>query len=117
MAKFYGSVGFADTVETAPDVWESKIVERNYSGDVFRNTRRWQTGPQQLNDNLTASVQISIIADPYAIAHYGCIKYVTLHGTRWKVTSVDPNQRPRLVMEIGELYNGDGPEESEDDDG
>lgn len=112
MAKFYGAVGFAVSVETAPDVSVDKIVERNYSGDVFRNTRRWQSGSQQLSDNLTASVQISIIADPYAIAHYGCIKYIALHGTRWKVTSVDPIQRPRIVLEVGELYNGEGPEES-----
>lgn len=115
MAKFYGSVGFAETVETAPDVWMPQIVEHQYAGDILRNTKRWQAA-QQVNDNLVNSVQISIIADPYAISHYGFVKYVVLHGTRWKVTSVEP-QHPRLILELGEVYNGDGPEEEEEDDG
>mgnify|MGYP001450408843 FL=1 len=40
MAKFYGVIGYAETTETAPGVWAEVITERNYSGDVIRNTRR-----------------------------------------------------------------------------
>ena len=40
MAKFYGAIGFAETVETDPGIWEEKIVERSYSGDVIRNIRK-----------------------------------------------------------------------------
>jgi hypothetical protein len=44
MAKFYGSIGYSETTETKPGVWEEGITERKYSGDVIRNTRRLQAG-------------------------------------------------------------------------
>ena len=43
MAKFHGAIGFAETVETDPGIWEEKIVEHSYSGDVVRNIRNLQT--------------------------------------------------------------------------
>ena len=30
MAKFYGPIGYAVTVETRPGVWEEQITERSY---------------------------------------------------------------------------------------
>lgn len=36
MAKFYGPVGYAETVETAPGVYVEKITERMYFGDLTR---------------------------------------------------------------------------------
>lgn len=34
MAKFYGSVGYAETIQTAPGVHEEQIVEYPYYGDL-----------------------------------------------------------------------------------
>ena len=51
MAKFCGAIGFVDTVETAPGVYEEKVTERKYYGDLVRNIRRLQAG-DQLNDNI-----------------------------------------------------------------
>ena len=65
MAKFYGSVGYADTVETAPGVYEEKIVEYPYYGDLTRNTRQLQSG-ETLNDDINIANEISIVADPFA---------------------------------------------------
>lgn len=104
MAKFYGSIGFSETVETAPDVWEEQIVERKYSGDVIRNYTRWQNA-QQVNDNLSLNNKISIIADAYAISNLGHIRYAVWHGCKWKVTGAEV-QHPRLVLDIGEVFNG-----------
>lgn len=39
MAKFYGSVGYAETIQTAPGVHEEQIVEYPYYGDLTRNAR------------------------------------------------------------------------------
>ena len=39
MAKFYGQVGYAESVETTPGVWEEQIVERDYCGDLIKNNR------------------------------------------------------------------------------
>ena len=40
MAKWYGKIGYAEQVETAPGVWEEKTNERQYYGDVVRNVRK-----------------------------------------------------------------------------
>lgn len=104
MAKFYGPVGYAETVETRPGVWEEKITERMYYGDLVRNSRRLQSS-EYLNDDLTISNEISILADPYANQNFHAIKYVEFMGARWKVTNVEV-QRPRLKLTIGGVYNG-----------
>lgn len=68
MAKWFGAIGFAETLETAPGVWVEQITERHYYGDVNRNVRRLQ-GANQVNDDIDISNTISIVADPYANNH------------------------------------------------
>lgn len=103
MSKFYGAVGYAETVETSPGVWEEQITERNYYGDVIRNTRRLQ-GADKVNDDVNISNEISIVADPYANDHFYTIRYVVFQGAKWKVSNVDV-QYPRLILSLGGLYN------------
>ena len=101
--KYYGAVGYAEMTETAPDVYEETITERNYYGDVTRNTRRWQSG-ENLNDNLELDNVISIVADPFAMDHFSMIRYVVWNGVKWKVKNVDGSQYPRLVLTVGGVY-------------
>lgn len=103
MAKFYGNVGFAETVETSPSVWTERIVDRPYFGDVIRRTRRLESSGD-VNGNVNITNQISIIADPYANQNLFAIRYVEFMGTKWKVSDVDI-QYPRLVLTIGGVYN------------
>lgn len=104
MAKWFGKIGFAEQAETAPGVWTNEIVEREYYGDVIRNTRRLQsTG--QVNDDISISNEISIVADPYAMNNFHSMKWVEWMGTRWKAASVDV-QYPRLTISLGEVWNG-----------
>ena len=104
MAKFYGAIGYADQVDTGHGVWGEQITERNYYGDVVKNTKRFEKG-EHLNDDLNVSNTISIIADAYAEQHFFAIRYVSWMGAKWKVTNVDV-QRPRLVLSLGGVYNG-----------
>lgn len=103
MAKWFGTIGFADTVETTPGVWEEQIIKREYYGDLNRNTRRLQTA-QQVNDDITISNEVSIIADPYANEHFHSIRYAEFMGSAWKVTNVEV-QFPRLVLTLGGVWN------------
>ena len=59
MAKFYGSVGYAETVKTAPGVHEERIVEYPYYGDLTRNARQLQSS-ETLNDDINVANEISI---------------------------------------------------------
>ena len=104
MGKFYGSIGYAETVETSPGGWVERITERKYYGDVNRDSRRLQSA-NQLNDNINVSSEISIVADPYAYNHFHSMRYVEFMGAKWKVSTVEPKP-PRLILTLGGLYNG-----------
>lgn len=107
MAKFYGAIGYVYDVEsdTTPDVVVEKPVERFYKGDLLKNYRSL-TASGELNDNVTISNQISIVADPYALNHIFAMRYVKWMGTAWKVANVDV-QTPRLILTLGGVYNGE----------
>ena len=104
MARYCGKVGFAIDTEVRPGVWKNKIVERTYYGDSFRMSRRLQDSGN-LNDNVTISNEISIVADPFANENFLSIRYAEFMGVKWKVTNIEI-QRPRLLMTLGGVYNG-----------
>jgi len=104
MAKFHGRVGYGHQSETSPGVWEDAIVEKVYSGDVIRNTRSFREG-ENLNNNLSVGNSISIVADAYANEHFFAMRYVEWAGALWTVSDVEV-QRPRLILRLGEVYNG-----------
>lgn len=104
MARFFGRVGYGDSVETAPGVWVDDIVEREYYGDVVRTQRNLREG-ENLNFDLNVQNSISIVADAYANDHFFAIRYVEWAGVLWTVTSVEV-QSPRLLLRLGEVYNG-----------
>ena len=106
MAKFYGIIGYGETVEDPPGsgVWIDHITERKSYGDLIRNTR--QTPEREyLNNDLTVSNSISIVADAYARQHFHAIRYVSWSGALWVVTNVEV-QSPRLLLTLGGVYNG-----------
>ena len=105
MAKFYGAIGYAELVETAPGVWTEQITERNASGDVERNSGNWSTPSDSTNDNLNINNQISIIADPFAYQNFHQMKYLVFMGAKWKIKSVEVKY-PRLILSVGGVYNG-----------
>jgi hypothetical protein len=105
MAKFYGVIGFAETVETSPSVWKERITTRHYYGDIVRNTRRLESSGGT-NDNINVANQLSIVADPYANQNFHAMRYVKFMGTAWKITNVEV-QYPRLLLTIGGEYNGE----------
>ena len=103
MAKRSGKIGFVITSETKPGVWKEVATDRKYYGDLVRNTRKLQSSGN-VNDNVTISNEISIVADPFANENFHAIRYAEFMGTKWKVTSVDV-QYPRLILSLGEVYN------------
>lgn len=104
MAKYYGKIGYAETTEVNPGVWEEVIIEKSYYGDLIRNIRRLQSS-DKINDDINISNELSVIADPYAMNNFHSMRYVEFMGTKWKVSSVEV-QYPRLILTLGGLYNG-----------
>jgi len=104
MSKFYGKIGYAKQIESAPGVWVDSIIEKSYRGDILLDQRRWNND-DKVNDDLNIDNKISIVADPYMYENFDSIKYVTLFGTKWKVKTITIN-RPRVVIYLGGVYNG-----------
>jgi hypothetical protein len=107
LAKFFGEIGFATQIETSPGIWEDQIVEKQYYGDVFRESRRFSTTDQVL-DKINLSNQISILADGYVVDNIQNLRYVRWLGGLWKISYVEL-KFPRLVLEMTGVYNGPTP--------
>ena len=103
MARWAGKVGFETSVETEPGIWEEKINERKYYGDLNRNARRLESS-NVINDNINISNEISFVADPYVKENFHAIRYVEFMGTKWKVSNIEV-QFPRFVLSLGGIYN------------
>ncbi len=105
MAKFMGAVGYNQgTVEQKPGVYVESIVEKQYYGDILRNSRQLRDG-ESVNNDLTVGNSISIVADAYANEHFHAIRFVDWAGALWEVTDVTV-QAPRLLLRLGGVYNG-----------
>lgn len=104
MAKWFGKIGYGKTVETKPGVWTEQITERQYYGDLIRNSRRLQTVADKVNDDINISNQLSIVSDPYANENFHSMRYAEFMGAKWKITDVEV-QYPRLILTLGGVWN------------
>lgn len=104
MAKFHGVVGYVQTLETAPGVWDEATTERTCKGDIIRNVQKLEFA-EQLNPNLNINNRFSIVADDYALSNLSHIRYITWQGTSWSVSTVEI-KHPRLILSVRGVYNG-----------
>ena len=117
MAKFSGKIGFGESVETKPGVWQDVIIEKSYYGDVLRNTRQLRD-TENLNQDITIGNSFSIVGDPYVTDHIFAMRYVEWQGTRWVIQNVDVNpDNKRLILRPGGVYNGPGPSPTDEEGG
>ena len=99
MAKFYGTIGYVNTVETEPGMWEEQKIERQYSGELVKNTRRLESSGG-VNDNVNISNEVSIVADPYAYENFHAMRYIKFMGAKCKNSSAE-KRYPRLTSTTG----------------
>jgi hypothetical protein len=107
MTKFFGPIGFGETIETKPGVYEDVITERNYVGDVQRSSRQ-EHAADKVNSDISVNNVISILSDQYANEHLFAIRYILWSGALWTVTDAEL-QSPRLLLRLGGVYNGPRP--------
>ena len=106
MAKFYGEIGYGNTVEhpISSGIYVDTITEIKYFGDVIKNIVRNNKG-EKINNDISVNNSISIVADQQAIQHFFKIKYVRWAGVLWTITDVEV-RNPRLILTLGSVYNG-----------
>ena len=103
MAKWYGNIGFSETVEVEPGIHDQRYTDRKYYGELVRNTSKFQTSGG-VNDNVNVYTELSIVSDPYANANFLRMRYVEMYGAKWKINNVEVKY-PRLILSIGGVYN------------
>ena len=104
MAKFCGKIGYVKTIESEPGVWIEESTEREYYGDILRNTRNLNSS-NEINDSFNITNSISIVADPYARENFQFMRYVVFMGIKWKINTATIDY-PRITLSIGGVYNG-----------
>lgn len=100
--KYSGCIGYYSS-STENGIVTHSISERRYCGDIVRNYTKWNEN-EKINDDLNISNQISIVADPYAIANIGNMKYITWLGSKWKIEGIEIRY-PRLIINVGGVYS------------
>lgn len=104
MAKFSGLVGFGISEEIRPGIWEDRIYERRYNGDVIRDQPRFEAG-QDIHKDVVLMNSISLVANAYLRDHVFAVRYIRWQGVRWEISNVTI-ARPRLIFRLGGVYNG-----------
>jgi hypothetical protein len=110
MARFYGNIGFAINEEVRPGIYKEIYEEFPYKGDVLRNTRRWEA-TEHLNDDISISNDISIIADTFAKEHFGVMRYVHWMKQYFEIVSATiDTERHRITLSLGGIFNVPDPD-------
>lgn len=112
MAKFYDCIGFQQQKEVRPGIFQPVIVERKYMGDILRDSRRFNSVADKVNDDIVMSNEFSILADPFALNNFSTAVYVMYMKQRFKISSIEVLY-PRLKISVGGVYNGPTPEDAE----
>lgn len=113
--KFFGKIGFTTQRKSQPGIWTSSAEEREAYGDVLSNVRRWENDGQ-VNDDISTTNRISILANRFFYEHLGAMRYVKWNGTAWKISSAEV-VRPRIILTLGGVYNGELEKEGSDTNG
>lgn len=100
-------IGYGSPTEVRPGIFEDTIVERDALAEVVQRTEALD-----INDSIIptyrTTTSVSVISDGPTKPMYNDIRYVKYQGFKWAITSV-VHQPPRVVLYIGEKYNGPPP--------
>lgn len=103
--RYHGYIAFAIQQETKPGVTKNVVEKKEYSGELSKLRRATTGSSESINDNISISATISIVADAFLNSNLTSILYVEYMGAKWKVSNIDVDP-PRLVLTLGGLYNG-----------
>lgn len=105
--KWSGVIGYSKASEVRPGVYDYDITERKHVGDLVRNTRRTEDA-DRIVDERRLNNSVSLVADAFLMQNFADMVYITMFGTKWRVTTVEVVP-PRLILQIGGVYNGPQP--------
>lgn len=101
---YSGYIGFATTIEQAQSVYTEAIVEKKVRGNVVRNTRKLQN-TSNTNSDVDIYNEFEITGNSFLRENIASMRYITWRGVKWKITSADASTYPKIVLQVGGVYN------------
>lgn len=108
--KWFGQIAFTVQSENEAGITTETLVIRDYYGDLLKVYKNDENN--QVNLNFNVRNRISVLADPFAMNTFHSIAYITFMGAKWRVSGVEV-QFPRLLIDLGDVYNEEIEEEGE----
>lgn len=105
--RWSGKLGFTELTEVSPGRIEDVITEHPAMGDVDNRTGTVRVGDEVL-PQIGTTTAVSVLFGSGERLDFSKLRYVTHRGTRWVPSSI-VEEPPRVLIFIGEEYNGPGP--------
>lgn len=101
--RYSGVVGFIEKeIETEPGVFTTGYREHHVTGTLLSSSQNNRNN-SSINNELSISNRLSIVADRYTYQNMRNIRYVSFMGETYYVTSIT-ELRPRLTLEMGDVF-------------
>ena len=98
-----GKIGYARTEETSPGIYQEIIVEKQYYGDIVRNSTQILDS-NTINSSIKLNNSISVLCNNYMSNNLGFVRYMTFKKSKWKISSIEIKDN-RIIFTLGDLYN------------
>ena len=85
--KCSGKIGYARTEETSPGIYQEIIVEKQYYGDIVRNSTQILDS-NTINSSIKLNNSISVLCNNYMSDNIGCVRYMTFKKSKWKISNM-----------------------------
>lgn len=106
--RYSGKLGIVEQQEVRPGIWEEVVTEEPVLGTLEQRTEVL-AGSSDVLPRYTTSTSISVPARGVGLQDNSVIRYITLMGDRWQISSI-VQQPPRIVIYVGEKYSGPTPQ-------
>ena len=107
MTKYAGKVGFVKLEKTKYDTFEEVVTEVSLTGDILQSGFNYKIRPYETDEPIP-NVRVSLKSTSYLQSNLQYMRYLILDGSPYKIETLS-NQRPRVVVTLGGVYNGNRP--------
>lgn len=106
--RYSGKLGIVQQTEVRPGIWEETVTEVSALGTV-RQTTEALDGSDAVLPRYRTTTSVSVSARGVGPIDNSDIRYITFKGKRWQIATI-VDEPPKIVIYIGEVYNGPTPE-------
>lgn len=108
--KYIGEIGYYDSESVIDGIYKKEIKSQSIKCEIIELKIDKKDASQEYQRYQDSGINIIIKFIPNKVIikkmNSGDLLYITLNGTKWKISSISYN-RPKILLTIGGLYNGE----------